>query len=243
MRFLAVAVLVIFAGCAAPVDDVATPETPAETLPVAEWATVGDAILRPGSPIGWCTFNFLFFEPSNGTYYIGTAGHCTDEEGQRIPLEGHGEIGTVVYDSDVSEGADTNVDFSLILLDEGVNMVANPTMWNTAGPTGIVEGQVELGAELMHHGYALVWGEFDETRDRPGYVSGYSGKDYCAESPVWWGDSGSPILLAEDGGAFGIVSRAGWFNCAPSAQLMGATTEYIMEELLSAGWNVELVTV
>ncbi len=208
-----------------------------------------DAAIRPGAPIGWCTYNFLFYAPSNGTYYIGTAAHCTDGVGQRMPLVGFmDEIGTVVYDSDNATESGTNADFSLILLDPGLNTKANPTMMNLQGPTGFTTAaDVAIGDTIEHHGYGMVFGDVEQTRDREGVVSGWSGgtdKDYCSESPIWWGDSGSPIIHQKTQKAFGIVSRAGWTSCTPSAQLMGATLPYIFDEMAEYGWTgIELATV
>jgi hypothetical protein len=207
-----------------------------------------DVAIRPGAPIGWCTYNFLFFAPANGTYYVGTAAHCTDALGQRMPLAGfQDEIGTVVYDSDNATASGGNADFSLIQLDEGLNLLANPTMMNLRGPVGYtLAAEVAVGDVIEHHGYGMVFGDVQETRDREGVFSGWSGgagRDYCSESPIWWGDSGSPIMHQDTQKAFGIVSRAGWTACTPVAQLMGATLEYIFDELAEHGWEgVELGT-
>lgn len=205
------------------------------------------APIRPGTPIGWCTWNFLFWAP-NGSYYIGTAAHCSDGIGARMPLAGYGEIGTVVYDSDNSTPG-SHADFALVLLDAGKNLEAYPEVVNREGPTGYtMAGDVAVGDVIEHHGYGMVFGDYDQTRDREGVFSGWGptgpGGDYCSESPIWWGDSGSPILHQESHKAFGIVSRAGWTACVPVAQLMGATLEYIFAELEMHGWgDVELATV
>lgn len=230
-----------------PLDSASVPVQLNATLsPV--WGAL-DSPIRPGAPIGWCTYNFLFFAPENGTYYIGTAAHCTDELGQRMPLSGfQDEIGTVVYDSDNATESGTNADFSLILLDDGMNLQANPTMMNLQGPKGhTLAADVAVGDVIEHHGYGMVFGSFEQTRDREGVFSGWSGgpgRDYCSESPIWWGDSGSPIMHKDTQKAFGIVSRAGWVSCVPTAQLMGATLEYIFDELAEYGWEgVQLATV
>ncbi len=244
-RFLILGVAILLAGCAdnQPIGSTEAPDVPATEPFVAAWGEPTSALIRPGAPIGWCTFNFLFTAP-NGTYYIGTAAHCTEGPGERIPLVGMGEIGTVVYDSDNATESNTNADFALIQLDDELNLQANPQMVNHAGPAGFVtEADVEMGDTIEHHGYALVWGQTELTRDREGILTEF-GDDYCAESPVWWGDSGSPVLHASSGKALGIVSRAGWLDCLPSAQVMGATLPYILRELAEYGWaDVELATV
>lgn len=221
--------------------------TEASDPAVPTWGGL-EAPIRPGAPIGWCTYNFLFHVPGNDTYYVGTAAHCTDGPGQRMPLAGfREEIGTVVYDSDnATEGP--HADFSLVLLDDGLNLEANPAMMNRDGPTGYTRAeQVEMWDVLEHHGYGMVFGEVEPARDRVGFFSGWSGgagHDFCSESPIWWGDSGSPVLHQATGTAFGIVSRAGWTACLPAAQNVGATVAYILEELARHGWaGVGLATV
>ncbi len=246
MRALAVlALITLVAGCtSSPANDASEASDPVEPAAFSPiWADTDSAILRPGAPIGWCTFNFLFTAP-NGTYYVGTAAHCTDGPGERIPLVGHGEIGTVVYDSNNATESSTNADFALIQLDDGLNLKSNPTMVNHAGPTGFAtDADVAVGDRIEHHGYATVWGQTELTRDREGILTAF-GDDYCAESPVWWGDSGSPVLHAASGKALGIVSRAGWVDCLPNAQVMGATLPYIFRELADHGWNgIELATI
>jgi hypothetical protein len=215
---------------------------PQEPFPV--WAAVAQARLRPGVYMdGGCTYNFLFTSPERN-YFIGTAGHCTDEVGQRVSFAGK-EIGTVVFDSDVSVGADTGVDFTLILLDEGQNLVANPTMMGSAGPSGVAQAaDVGLGDRLEHHGYGMVWGDVALTRHREAVLLSY-GDNYCAEGAIWWGDSGSPVLHQETQAAIGIISRAGWIECTPfaGAQNVGPTLQYILRATAAGGWPVELATV
>jgi hypothetical protein len=217
------------------------------------WGDASSAFIRPGAPIGWCTYNFLFVDPAGEnetgtpTYYIGTAAHCVDDVDDRMPLAGHGEIGEVAFtsyndtfveDYNVRRG----VDFALIRLDPGMNLNAHPQMMNTEGPTGYTTAEdVALGDELEHHGYGMVFGEVEPLRDRPGWIVSY-GQDFCSESVVWWGDSGSPVLHKDTGKALGIVSRAGWVECTPVSQLAGATVEHILDELAKTPWsNVRLV--
>jgi len=222
--------------------------SPSPTAPPSPWEPAwsgDDAALYPGAPIGWCTFDFLFFDRDAEKYYIGTAAHCTEEIGERVPLAGRGDVGTVVFDSDVSPGADTSLDFTLIELDEGWNLDATPRMKNTDGPTGVaLPEDTGLGDELLHHGYGMVVGDVPATRDRSTYLLQHDDV-YCSEGPVWWGDSGGPVLHGGSGKALGIVSSAGWIWCLPyaGAQLMGPTVAWILEDLHAAGFPVELATI
>lgn len=254
----ALTVIVLLAGCIAGSEGDssnedenvgldATPEPEA-----VEWGSMDSAFIRPGAPIGWCTYNFLFVDPAgedgNGTptYYIGTAAHCVDDVDQRIPLAGQGEIGEVAWTSNnettiEDDGVDSAVDFALVRLDDGLNLDAHPRMMNTDGPTGYATASdVEMGDELEHHGYGMGFGELEPTRDRPGWLVSFD-KDYCSESAIWWGDSGSPVIHSDTQLALGIVSRAGWTSCTPTSQLRGATLPYIFEELAKTDFdNVRL---
>ncbi len=204
------------------------------------WGALANATIQPGASLGgYCTFNFLFEAP-NGTGYIGTAGHCTEELGERVELPGVGEIGTVVYDSDL---VDSGVDFSLILLDSELIDTAHPKMLGWEGPTGYIEtANLSVGDEIQLHGYGVVLGQNDLTRDRFGVLVDWTEDEYNVDMPAVNGDSGSP-LLHESGLAFGIISRYGFDNVPPSTD-RGPLMGYIFRELAAAGWHdVRLATV
>ena len=210
------------------------------------WAALDQASLRPGAPMPVCTFDFLFVDPVNGTYFVGIAGHCTEGEGERVELVGQGEIGTVVFDSDnrTTDGIEERVDFALIQLDEGMNAIAHPQMLNHGGPTGIARCEdVEVGETIEFHGQGMVFGELAATRDRTGVLVGCDGRDYMAMTNALWGDSGSAVLHGPSQKAMGIVSRLGVFASPPS-ELTGPTLPYILTELAKGGFaNVRLATV
>lgn len=197
------------------------------------WGELASATIRPGGSLGgYCTFNFLFEAP-NGTAYIGTAAHCTDELGERLSLAGVGEIATVVYDSDLM---DSGVDFTLALLDADKVANAHPQMWGWEGPTGnVTTAELAVGDQVQLHGYGLILGESDVTRDRWGVLVDWNEDEYNVDMPAVNGDSGSP-LLHESGKAFGIISRYGTANTPPSTD-QGPMMPYIFRELAKAGWG------
>lgn len=208
--------------------------------------TWGDdaAPIRPGASLGgYCTFNFLFFDNATGAAYIGTAGHCTEEAGERVELPGVGEIGSVVYDSDVTEGADAAVDFALIELDDERIAQANPRMLGHDGPRGIyLPGENPLGEEVGLHGYGLVLGEQEATRDRSGVLFSMDDRLYTADMPAVNGDSGSPLLHLATGTAVGIISHYGFAAVPPSTD-EGPVMSFILAELAKGGFPVQLATV
>lgn len=226
-----------------------------------------DALLRPGAgmvdPGGdgadpvpmteldtFCSWNWIFHDvverdPETGRYptpdaYIGTAAHCTDEVGQRVAALDIDEFGTVVYDSDDIESP---VDFSLARIDADKVSLVHPQMFGFDAPTGFVTSdELAIGDVLTHHGYGLVLGQNDLTRDRYGLVVGKSEHEYVAETLAQFGDSGSPFALLETGQAVGIVSRYG-FTEVPPATDVGPLLPWILEHLSDAGFRVELATI
>lgn len=242
----------LLAGCTQdtdPIDgtDDATP-TEAGEAPAVQAITWGgdEAPLRPGSSLGgYCTFNFLF-EGLDGTAYIGTAGHCTDEIGERVELAGYGEVGAVVFDSDLTDvfpDVDEAVDFSLIRLDADVVADADPRMLGYDGPVGAIDaGDLAVGDLVQLHGYGLVLGMNDYTRDRQGALVDWDEDLYRVDMPAVNGDSGSPLLHAATGKAFGIVSHYG-IGAVPPSTDEGPLMPFILEQLEVAGFQVALATV
>ncbi len=247
MRTLVLASLLVagLAGCL-DADSETDPDTSPESLETERlpqypvWGELANATIQPGASLGgYCTFNFLFEAP-NGTGYIGTAGHCTEAMGERVVLPGVGEIGTVVYDSDLVE---SGVDFSLIELDARLIGSAHPKMLGWEGPTGYIEpANLSVGDQIQLYGYGLVLGENDYTRDRFGVLVDWTEDEYNVDMPAVNGDSGSP-LLHESGLAFGIISRYGFDNVPPSTD-RGPLMGYIFRELAAAGFeDVRLATI
>lgn len=207
-----------------------------------------DAPIRPGSSLGgYCTFNFIFYTPGTAAKapkaYIGTAGHCTDKIGEETELPGVGVIGKVVYDSDLVKGEYTGVDFSLIELDPSMVSKTNPTVLGWGGPTrsATVE-DFAVGDQVDVHGYGLVLGQNDVTRDRFGALVSWNENEYQADMPAVNGDSGSPLIHHETGAALGIISRYG--VAVPPSTDMGPLMGWIFEALDAEGFgNVRLATV
>lgn len=222
------------------------------------WGNKDHAPLRPGSAAPGCTFNYLWIDPVVHAYFIGTAAHCTDNPdavdvedgtGIRYSSPAIGEIGTVVFDSDSPRlqeefGVEDRVDFSLVILDEGINLQAHPSMLDFAGPFGIVGcGDVSVGDLLSWHGYAVAFGQTEFTQPRSAVMTQCDGKDYSVEGPMTFGDSGASVIH-QSGDAIGIVSRAG-IGSMPPAVGTGATIPYILDELAKVPYlgNVTMVTI
>ncbi len=237
-----------------------------EALPTrpAYAATAEEADVRPGAPVGsedfsdlpltetdaYCTYNWVFHDvvepdPITGVTpepnaYIGTAAHCTDGAGERMSLVGYGEIGEVVYDSD---DVGSEVDFTLIRLDDDVVGDTHPQMLGFAAPTGFATSEdLVVGSLVGIHGYGIGLGQNDITRNREGLLTGSTDDEYVADMPAVNGDSGSPLVLSDSGLALGIISRFG-FDQAPPSTDVGPLLSWVFENLTTAGFDVELATI
>ena len=225
-------------------------EQPSSEASAAASPPFGDesSPLRPGASLGgYCTFNWVFAdvvdpvtEPERvPDAYIGTAGHCTDEAGERVQLGDGPEIGTVVYDSDE---AGSEVDFSLIRIDAEMVGSTNPTMLGWGGPTGsVTTDDLAMGDQVDVHGYGILLGDLEPTRSRFGFLVNWTDDEYVADMPAVNGDSGSPLLHDETGKALGIISRYGFAATPPSTDT-GPMMPWIFRELQAAGFDVALAT-
>ncbi len=203
-----------------------------------------DSPLRPGASLGgYCTFNFVFYTPGTAKKppraFIGTAGHCTDKLDERVEQPRLGEIGTVVYDSDL---VDSEVDFSLIEIDPDKVAQTNPEVLHWGGPTrSITLDDLAVGDRVDIYGYGIGVSATEQTRPRYGFLVAFNENEYQADMPAVNGDSGSPLIHHETGAALGIISRYG-IGVPPSTD-QGPLMPWIFEELAAAGFNVRLATV
>lgn len=259
MRILIFAMLglaAIVAGCENSVDSLAEPKAAPDNPSDGwrpTWSEVANARLRPGSLIGpsGCTAGFLFVDPVNQAYYLGTAAHCTDSAdgttqdgtGTRVELKGVGGIGTVVFDSDgptPNSGlirSNPTVDFSLMLLDPDINLIAHPQVISFQGPTGFSDClDISTGDLIALYGHGEIF-EPVGPRGREGVFDQCNDGTFEGVLPAYFGDSGGPVLHVASGKALGLVSGGG-------GVLVGPTLPYIFSALAKAGFGfVALATI
>lgn len=195
--------------------------------------------IQPGAQVqiagSLCTLNYVFARGS--TRYVGTAGHCASNTGQRASTDGAGSFGTVVFRQD-----DDALDFALIQIDQNKLNLVEPSVRGFGGPTGITtSSDASIGDLLSFHGYGLLLGATAATRPRPGVLVGYGSTHYSMDAPAVNGDSGAPVLHTATGRALGIISVYGLSNIPPTTDL-GPTVAHIRARLQAAGYNVSLVT-
>jgi hypothetical protein len=195
---------------------------PCELIPVPAANPVGTGAcpgVRPGaiveSDAGQCTFNFLF-QGSDGSRYIGTAGHCILGEspvggdvGEETWAAGTGPEARDGEGNRIGEFAYAILqdpkDFALIRLDPGV--AANAQMCHFGGPTGVNSDQTADPVVLQHFGQGLAVGTVLPARSA--LAIGMPHPDHVyAQGAVVPGDSGSGII-SDDGRAVGVIVTTG----------------------------------
>jgi hypothetical protein len=165
--------------------------------------------VRPGAFLdidhqAGCTMNFLFVG-TGGTRFIGTAGHCSLDDGERVYTPGQAPVAYDRSGKRIGEFAyavnNEDHDFALVGLDGGV--VASPQMCHFGGPTGVSDPSFTGSPDIVQHfGQGLVFGQTVSARSGAGHLSqpGY----HFATTAAIFGDSGSGVQLA-DGKAIGVL--------------------------------------
>ncbi|HEX6380600.1 MAG TPA: hypothetical protein VF180_05115 [Acidimicrobiia bacterium] len=185
--------------------------------------------VRPGgrvlSAVGDCTMNFLF-RASDGTRYIGTAGHCadlgddntfenSDNAGngriERIWPWGKGPVANDVGGQRIGEFVYAIVyapkDFALIRLDPDVQ--ASPEMCHFGTPRGVYSTTEAADAAVFLRYYGNGTGVSDVAPARTAVALGTPNPDHVfAAGLALPGDSGAGVMTA-DGLAVGVLVTTG----------------------------------
>jgi hypothetical protein len=185
----------------------ASPGTPVAAPPDAPYP--GEVGIRPGSwmlePAG-CTMNFVF--QSGGSYAIGTAGHCTDRNGQAVVLltVAPGGANPVLVDiGNVLTRHDNGIgdDFALVSIRPELNEWVFPTIAGVGGPCGSYGGP---GPETVwHYGHGLGIGTGGTPRAGVGLRWGNN--EFGWAGAAIFGDSGSPVRVGTGLAAAGDLTH------------------------------------
>lgn len=154
------------------------------------------------APYG-CTANFIF--SGGGSYYVGTAGHCSDSVGDTVTMQVDpttlADVGTVVMRTNHPPGDGVpGDDFSLVRLDPAVVTAwgVNPAIPVVGGPNGVYTG---CGPEaVLHygHGYVVAVGQ---GKPSAGLATNWYDDGYGWTGFGLPGDSGSPVVTSSGQGA------------------------------------------
>ena len=187
------------------------------------------------APYG-CTANFIFTNGGDwaANPYIGTASHCSDNNGEPVIMQVDtttlAEVGTVYRQTAQEEPGE---DFALIRIypEVAAKWGVNPAI-PTGGPQGIYDGCEPQLVKNYGHGYGVAVGQ---------------GKPEAGVATHWWddgygwygagimGDSGSGITIQDNRSAGNfthiIINNPPWLP----GQLAGTRTTAILR-WLGAGW-------
>jgi hypothetical protein len=179
------------------------------------------AVVRIPSRQAQCTFNALFLG-GDGDQYIGTAGHCINDEGvEKQWPRGKGPVAQDGSGKRIGEFAYAILkdpkDLSLIRLDKGVN--ANPQMCHFGGPTAMAPNSAGP-AVLDQFGQGIAISNIIPGRTQ--LALSLADPDRLDSIGLATpGDSGSLVTTAA-GGAVGVLVTTGFgvgFNSAGSPVL------------------------
>jgi hypothetical protein len=169
------------------------------------------------SDVGQCTLNFLF-HGSDGSRYIGTAGHCIlgqgpfgGDAGEMSWAPGTGPVARDGQGNRIGEFAYAILqdpkDFSLIRIDPQVP--ASAGMCHFGGPTGINADQPGIAQPVVLNYFGEGVGVGVALPARSALATGMPDPDHVfANGAVAPGDSGSGII-SSDGRAVGVVVTLG----------------------------------
>ncbi len=197
---------------------------PCTLIPVPAAAPLGTGTcpgVRPGAivltDVGQCTLNFLF-QGSDGSRYIGTAGHCIlgtspigGDVGEMAWAPGTGPVARDAGGNPIGEFAYAILqdpkDFSLIRLDPLVE--ASADMCHFGGPTAVNDDRPDITQPVVLNwfGNGIVVGTLLPARSA--LAAGMPDPDHVfADGAAAPGDSGSGII-SSDGRAVGVVVTVG----------------------------------
>ena len=224
--------------------------------------------IRPGQwlvtvttkPIGfaWCTANFVFVK--NGTYGLGTAGHCAakdalgaypDVTAYVVPPVGQGlpgfyHIGKFV----LSHNNGIGDDFAMIQIYPQYQSWVNPTMPVWGGPIGVYTSNLPTVVEHFGHGVVVGTGGTPRAGVAP-IMTARSGTAFAWYGAGTPGDSGSGVKAVTEeavGNFTHIVIFDGSVSCNPSKGCQASPGEILpgmlagtrMTQILriASGWSL-----
>src|SRR6267143_3215520 len=197
---------------------------PCTLIPVPAAAPLGTGTcpgVRPGaivrSDVGQCTLNFLF-EGSDGSRYIGTAGHCIlgtspigGDVGEMAWAPATGPVARDDGGNRIGEFAYAILqdpkDFSLIRLDPQVQ--ADAGMCHFGGPTAVNDDQPGLTQPVVLNWFGNGVGVGALLPARSALAAGMPSPDHVfAQGIAVPADSGSGVI-SSDGRAVGVLVTVG----------------------------------
>ena len=147
------------------------------------------------APYG-CTANFIFTD--GASYYVGTAGHCSNRAGDTVTMQVDpttlADVGTVAKRTNHPAGDGVpGDDFTLIKLDPAVVAAwgVNPAIPVVGGPSGVYDGCGPEAVRHYGHGYGVA---VAQGKPEGGLATSWFENSYGWTGFGLPGDSGSPVV-------------------------------------------------
>lgn len=154
------------------------------------------------APYG-CTANFIFTD--GASYYVGTAGHCSNKVGDTVTMQVDtttlADVGTVVKRTPHAAGDGIpGSDFTLVRLDPAVvaKWGVDPAIPVVGGPNGVYDGCGPESVRHYGHGYGVA---VAQGKPSAGLATNWFDNAYGWTGFGLPGDSGSPVVTTDGKGA------------------------------------------
>ena len=194
-----------------------------------------------------CTTNFVFDGAGAevGRVDIGTAAHCVDGKGQAVLDEEGQTIGQVAAVG--AADSDDHRDWALFEVPASQvarvdpSVVGHPDMPRGGLPDA---AHVAVGDAVQFSGFGQLWVTPGLQRGRTGTLVAFAEPRYSARGPIFFGDSGGPVVDLASGRAVGVVSLTTVYG--PPARVYetsGPTPGAVISQAAAAGVHVVLRTV
>ena len=199
-----------------------------------------------------CTAGFIFdgLDAQAGRVYVSTAAHCVESKGQKVLDADGATVGNVVALGAPGTGsADDHRDWALFEVPAAAVSRIDPSL---AGHTDLPHGgpadkaHVAVGDAVQFSGWGQPWLTPYLREQRTGTVVSYAEPRYAVRGPIFFGDSGGPVVDLQSGRALGIVSLTivtGPGNPVKLYETSGPTPSSIVTQVAAVGLHVALRTV
>jgi hypothetical protein len=200
-----------------------------------------------------CTGGFVFdgVGAQTGHVYMGTAAHCVQTKGQAV-LDADGKtIGKVAaFGAVANTQADDHKDWALFEVPASEfgrvdpALVGHPDLPH-GGPADAAH--VLVGDKVQFSGHGQTWMTPFLQQQRTGNVVAFAEPRYAVRGPIYFGDSGGPVVDLVSGRAVGVVSLTTIVGpgaaVATVYETSGPTPAAVVSQAAAAGVHVALRSV
>jgi hypothetical protein len=199
----------------------------------------GDLMVAGGTQ---CTLNFVYDGTGSqrGNVYLGTAAHCVNRVGERVS-DGAGRVwGSVAF---MGSARNLATDFAFIrVFSQFKSAVRASVKGHTGAPRGVASATgASFGDPVLVSGYGQIFRPVALAREqRRGVLLTGNAQTFQAEVPIFFGDSGGPVVHLGGNRALGIVSVVCLGTCGLAR---GPMVRGVIAKAAARGFHVQLRTV